>query len=317
MDRLTSMQVFTRVVERRSFTRAAEDLDLPRSTISDAIRALEARLGVRLLQRTTRHVSPTLDGAAYYQRCLSILAEIEDAESAFTSAHPAGHLRVEVHGTLARHVILPALPAFLAAYPDIDIHMSEGDRWADPVREGLDCVVRVGNLPDSGMVARRLTLLDEVTLAAPAYLVRHGRPSHPDDLAGGHRMVGFHSTATGALLPLEFSVDGQLRQITLPSSFSVTAAESYVAAALLGLGLIQVPHYHVEAMLNAGTLEQVLPAFPPSPSPVFLLYPQNRQLSPRFRVFRDWVVGLFEVMPRTGPASPSPSSSLAPTPGSL
>ncbi len=305
MDRLTSMQVFTRVVERRSFTRAAEDLDLPRSTISDAIRALEARLGVRLLQRTTRHVSPTLDGAAFYQRCLSILAEIEDAESAFTSTHPAGHLRVEVHGTLARHVILPALPTFLAAYPDIDIHMSEGDRWADPVREGLDCVVRVGNLPDSGMLARRLTLLDEITLAAPAYLAHHGRPAHPDGLPGGHRMVGFHSTATGGLLPLEFKVDGQLRDITLPCIFSVTAAESYVSAAMLGLGLIQVPRYHAEAMLKAGTLEQVLPAFPPAPSPVFLLYPQNRQLSPRVRVFRDWLIGVFEAMATTGSVSPS------------
>lgn len=307
MDRLTAMHVFTRVVERRSFTRAAQDLDLPRSTISDAIRALEARLGVRLLQRTTRHVSPTLEGAAYYQRCLSILAEIEDAESAFTMARPSGHLRVDVHGTLARHVILPALPAFLAAYPDIDIHMSEGDRWSDPVREGLDCVVRVGNLPDSGMTARRLTSLEEVTLASPAYLAQHGYPAHPDELPDGHRMVGFHSTATGALLPLEFNIERQLRHVTLPSSFSVTAAESYVAAAVLGLGLIQVPRYHAEAMLKAGMLEQVLSAFPPAPSPVFLMYPHNPQLSPRMRVFRDWLVGLFEAMN---------SPSLAPAPAS-
>lgn len=286
------MRVFTRIVERRSFTLAAEDTGLPRSTVSDAVKDLEARLGVRLLQRTTRHVSPTLDGEAYYQRCLSILADIEDAEGAFAGARPKGLLRVDVHGTLARHFVLPNLPAFLTAYPDIEIYMSEGDRLVDLVREGIDCVLRVGTPQDSDMIARRVAMLDEVTLASPAYIATHGVPAHPRAL-GGHRMIGFRSSATGGVLPLEFTLDGAIIDINLPATVSVNAAESYVASAKLGLGLIQIPRYHAEAAIKAGDLVAVLEDFPPSSSPVSLLYPRNRQLSPRVRVFLDWVSEIF------------------------
>lgn len=292
MDRFDAMRVFTRVVERRSFTLAAQDLGLPRSTVTDAVKQLEARLGVQLLHRTTRHVSPTPDGEAHHRRCLALIADLEDAEAAFGGAKPRGLLRVDVHGTLARHVLLPALPGFLADYPDIRLTMSEGDRLVDPVREGIDCVLRVGTLPDSDMVARRVALLEETTCAAPAYIERFGQPASVDSLEG-HRMVGFHSTATGALLPLEFTVDGVLRTVTLPATVTVNAAESYVAAARLGLGLIQVPRYHVEEDLARGTLVPVLPDCPPSPTPVSLLHPRNRHLSPRVRVFIDWVMRAF------------------------
>ncbi len=254
MDRFDAMRVFTRVVERRSFTLAAEDLALPRSTVTDAVKQLEARLGVRLLQRTTRHVSPTLDGEAYHRRCLALIADLEDAEAAFGGAKPKGLLRVDVHGTLARHFVLPRLPDFLAEYPELELYMSEGDRLVDLVREGIDCVLRAGELQDSDMVARRVAMLAEITCAAPAYIERFGMPAN-----------------VGAL-------DG---------------AESLVAAARLGLGLIQVPRYHVESDLEQGTLVPVLPDFPPSPTPVSLLYPPNRQLSLRVRVFIDWLVRAF------------------------
>jgi len=293
MDRFDAMRVFTRVVERRSFTSAAEDLGLPRSTVTDAVQQVERRLGVRLLQRTTRHVSPTLDGEAYYQRCLAILADIEDAEGAFAGIKPKGLLRVDVHGTLARHFVLPALPRFLQTYPDIEFHMSEGDRLVDLIREGIDCVLRVGIPQDSGMIARRVALLDEVTLASPAYVAAHGLPRHPDDLAGGHRMVGFRSTATRDILPLEFIIDGKIRNITLPATVTVNAAESFIAAAKLDLGLIQIPRYHAEEALRSGVLVELLAGFPPSPTPVSLLYPHNRQLSPRVRVFIDWLTREF------------------------
>jgi DNA-binding transcriptional LysR family regulator len=292
MDRFDAMRVFTRVVERRSFTLAAEDTGLPRSTVTDAVKQVEARLGVRLLQRTTRHVAPTLDGEAYYQRCLRILSDIEDAESAFAEAKPKGRLHVDVHGTLARHFVLPSLPAFLETYPDIDIYISEGDRLVDLVREGIDCVLRVGDLQDSDMIARRVAMLEEVTLAAPAYIERHGMPMHPDALEG-HCIVGFRSTATGGLLPLELTIGGGVRNIPLPAIVSVNAAESYVAAAKLGLGMIQVPLYHAESALRSGELVAVLKGFPPTRTPVSLLYPRNRQLSPRVRVFIDWVAREF------------------------
>ena len=292
MDKVDAMRLFARIVERRSFTLAAQDLALPRSTVTEVVKKLEARLGVRLLERTTRQVRPTLDGEAYYQRCLAILAEIEEAEAAFTGAKPSGLLRVDVHPTLARHFMLPGLTAFLERYPGIQMRLGEGDRYVDLVREGVDCVLRVGKPTDSSMIGRQIATLAEGTFASPAYLASHGAPLAPDDLAA-HRMIGFVSSATGNVLPLEFQVGGTLRELTLPLAISVAGAEMYVATARLGLGLIQVPRYRVQDDLIAGTLVEVLADYPPSPSPVYVLYPQNRQLSPRVRVFIDWLSAEF------------------------
>lgn len=292
LDRFETMRLFVRIVERRSFTLAATDLGLPRSTATQAIKRLETRLGVRLLQRTTRQVSPTLDGEAYYRRCVAILADIEDAEAAFGEARPSGLLRVDMHGTLARTFVLPSLPDFLARYPALRIHLGEGDRWVDLVREGVDCVLRVGELSDSTMVGRRIALLEEVTCASPAYLERHGTPTSLDELEG-HVAIGFLSTATGSTLPLEFVDGDDVRHVSLPSVVTVTGAETNLAIARLGLGLVQVPRYHVAEDLASGVLVEVLPEYPPTPSPVSLLYPHNRQLSPRVRVFIDWLTGAF------------------------
>ncbi|WP_323119630.1 LysR family transcriptional regulator [Burkholderia alba] len=292
MDRFDAMRVFVRIVECRSFTQAADDLGLPRSSATDAVKGLEARLGVRLLQRTTRQVSPTLDGEAYYQRCLRVIAEVEDADSVFAGVKPRGLLHVGVHGTLASHFVVPGLPAFLAEYPDIELQISEGDRYVDLLREGVDCVLRVGKLADSDLVARRLTTLDEITCASPAYLDRHGMPESVDRL-DGHRMVGFRSSATGAVLPLEFVVDGKSREVMLPSTVRVAGAETYAAAARAGLGLIQAPRYRLEADFRRGALVPVLPDCRPTPIPVSVLYPRSRHLSARLRVFIDWLAGRF------------------------
>jgi DNA-binding transcriptional LysR family regulator len=292
MDRVDVMRLYTRIVDRSSFTQAAQDLGVPRSTATQVIKDLESRLGVRLLQRTTRSVHSTLDGQAYYQRCVAILAEIEDAEAAFGGAKPRGLLRIDVHGTLARHFVLPALPAFLAEYPDLQLQISEGDRLVDLVREGIDCVLRVGDLQDGAMIGRRVAMLSEVTCASPAYLARYGVPATLADL-DGHVAVAFLSSATGAALPLEFTVEGVLSNHMLPATVTVAAAESYVAAARLGLGLIQVPHYHVAADLVAGSLIEILAQNRPSSTPVSLLYPHRRQLSLRVRVFIDWLAREF------------------------
>ena len=286
------MRVFTRVVERRSFSLAADDLGLPRSTVTDAVKTLEARLGVRLLERTTRQVRPTLDGEAHYRRCLSLISDLEDAEGAFGGARPKGLLRLEVQGTLARHFLLPNLPGFIAAYPDIEINMSESDRWIDLIREGVDCVLRFGHLPDSDMIARQVVVLERLNCAAPNYLAQYGKPTDPGAL-DGHRMIGLRSLTTGRLRPMEFMIGDTLREITLPVIMSVTGPESYLATARLGLGLVQVPRFHAEADLANGTLVQVLPDCPPPSVPVSLLYPRNRQLSPRVRVFIDYVMRAF------------------------
>jgi DNA-binding transcriptional LysR family regulator len=295
MDRIDGMRLFARVVERRSFTLAAQDLAVPRSTATEVVKQLEARLGVRLLQRTTRHVAPTLDGDAYYRHCLKVVAAIEEGEAAFSGAKPSGVLHVDVHGTLARHFMLPGLPRFLERYPDLRLFIGEGDRLVDLIKEGVDCVLRVGELPNSGMVARRVALLEEGTFASPTYIERYGEARTLDDLEK-HRMVGFVSSATGQVLPLEFTVGGKVRHLTPRVAVSVTAAETMVSAARLGLGLIQVPSYHVAGDLEAGRLVEVLKDYRPSPTPVSLLYPQARQLSPRVRVFIDWLIQEFAAL---------------------
>ena len=282
------MRLFARVVERRSFTGAAQDLGLPRSTATEVLKQLEKRLGVRLLQRTTRQVTPTLDGEAYYRRCLGILSDVEEAESAFTGAKPSGPLKVDVHGTLARHFLIPGLPKFLAEYPGIQLHVGEGDRLVDLIREGVDCVLRVGEPRDSAMVGKRIAMLQEGTFASADYLAKFGTPRRPEDLAN-HRMIGFVSSVTGNVMPLELTIDGKLEYFTPPLALSVASGESMVAAAEAGLGLIQLPRYHA----GHRKLVEVLADHRPSLTPVTLLYPHNRQLSPRVRVFIDWVTKEF------------------------
>jgi DNA-binding transcriptional LysR family regulator len=292
MDRFDAMRVFARIVERRSFTAAADDLGLPRSSVTDAVKGLEARLGVRLLQRTTRQVSPTLDGEAYYQRCVSLIADMEDAEGAFVGAKPSGQVRVDVHGTLARHFLLPDLPRFRQQYPDIRLHLSEAHQPLDMIREGFDCILRAGELSDSPLIRRRLALLERGTFASPVYLRRRGTPQTPDEL-GGHEMVGFLSPDTGEILPLVFGTGGKTRQVTLPALVTVTGPETNVACACIGLGLIQVPRYRASSELAGGRLVEVLSGFPPSPLPVHVLYSHTRHLSPRLRVLIDWMAEQF------------------------
>jgi DNA-binding transcriptional LysR family regulator len=305
MDRFDAMRLFVRVVERRSFTLAAQDLGVPRSTATEVVKQLETRLRVRLLQRTTRHVAPTLDGDAYYHHCIRVIGEVEEGEAAFSGSKPRGVLRIDVHGTLARHFVMPGLPGFLAQYPDLRLFIGEGDRLVDLVKEGVDCVLRVGELANSNMVARRLGMLEEGTFASPTYIERYGEPSVPDDLLAGHQMVGFVSSATGQVIPLEFTVSGVLRNVLPTVVVSVTAAETMVSAAKLGLGLIQVPRYHLAADLTAGRLVEVLKEYRPSPTPVSLLYPHGRQLSPRVRVFIDWLTQEFSARSARAPGRES------------
>jgi DNA-binding transcriptional LysR family regulator len=288
MDRFVEMMVFARVVEMRSFRKAAEALGMPASTVSDVVKRTEGRLGVKLLDRNTRVVNPTLDGEQWYERCLRIIHDMEDAEASFRPGKPEGRLRVDVHGTFARHFLMPNLPDFIAAYPNVELILSEGDRLVDLVREGVDCVVRVGVPADSDLAARQLGALHEMTVASPEYLKRHGAPKTPDDL-DGHRMVGFLSSATGRAMPLYFMVGESEVERVIPCTLLTTGAETMVAAARLGMGLIQVPRYRLAADLDAGRLVEVLAETPPSPSPIFALYPRHRQLSPRVKAFLQWV----------------------------
>lgn len=295
MDQLDAFRLFARVVERRSFTEAAADLGLSRSTATEAIRRLEARLGARLLERTTRVVAPTLDGNQFYERCVSILADIEDAEATLRAGEPHGLLRVDAPGLLTRTFLLPELPAFLDRHPKIDVQFGQSDRLVDLVREGIDCAIRVGEPADSSLAMRRLGALPEITVASPGYLARRGTPRTVDDL-DGHLMVGFISSRTGEALPLEFTVDGATRQVVLPRRASSNNSDTNADLARHGFGLVQAPRYRFEQELTAGTLVEVLPKNPPSPTTLSALFPQTRQVAPRLRVFLDWVGGLFRAV---------------------
>jgi DNA-binding transcriptional LysR family regulator len=293
MDRFDAMRVFVRIVERRSFSRAADDLNISRTTATDAVKSLETRLGAQLLQRTTRQVAPTLEGEAFYARCLTLIADLDDAEGTFRDVTPRGVLRIDIHGTMARRLLFPRIPEFLSRYPEIELDVSEGDRYVDLIREGLDCAVRVGELRDSDLIARPLMMLAEVTAASPAYCERHGVPGDPDALAAGHLMVGFKSSNVGALLPLEFQQEGQVRRVTLPTRVCVSGAESYLGACLAGLGIIQSPAYRLASHFTDGSLIPILDAFPPLARPVHIVYPRTRLPSRRLRVFIDWAVDAF------------------------
>ncbi len=197
MDQVKAMKVFVRIYERSSFTLAADDLNLPRATLTHTLNQFEAWLGTRLLERSTRKVRPTLDGEAYYPRCVQLLAELEEAELAFRGVAPKGRLRVDLHGTLARHFVIPALPPFMARYPDIELSISEADRFVDLIAEGVDCVLRAGTLSDSTLIGKRVASLRQITCASPAYLRQYGEPQSLDDLKN-HRAVNYVSRSTAS-----------------------------------------------------------------------------------------------------------------------
>ncbi|GAB7542285.1 LysR family transcriptional regulator [Cupriavidus sp. CuC1] len=293
MDRFQEMQAFVRIAERQSFTQASEDLQIPRATITNLIKRMEQRLGARLLERTTRTVRLTHDGEAHYRRCVRLIADLEEAEGSFRDTAPKGLLRVNLQGTLARHFVVPVLPDFLALYPELEIHIGEDDRLVDLVREGVDCVLRAGNLQDSSMVGRRVALLEQVTVASPAYLARYGEPADLEALSA-HRAVNYISSGTGKAVPLEFTVAGRVTTVQLAAAISVTGADLYTGASVAGLGLVQVPRYRVAGELREGRLQVVLADLPPPPMPVSVLYSQNRQLSSRVRVFAQWLREVFE-----------------------
>lgn len=294
MDLFQAMQVFTRVVEANSFTRAADSLGMPRATVTTTIQSLEQRLRVRLLNRTTRKISLTPDGAAYYERCVSILAEIEEAETSFHDVErgPHGRLRIDVPAVIGRRILVPMLCEFQSRYPDIELVIGMGDRPVDMVQEAVDCVIRVGDIKDSSMVARRLGTFQGVTCAAPSYLERHGEPKTVEELAQ-HKAVHYF-TRHGRVLDWDLVIDGESIPIRMKGAVAVNDADAYLACGLQGFGMIQPPHFMVYEHLKSGALVEVLPQWQPAPLPISVVYLHNRHLSPKVRVFVDWVVALFE-----------------------
>ncbi|MGA3156395.1 MAG: LysR family transcriptional regulator [Steroidobacteraceae bacterium] len=294
MDKFQAMRVFARVVEAGALTRAAETLQMPKATVTTLIQQLEADLGVKLLNRTTRSMSVTADGAAYYPRCISILAEVHDTEESLSHRHaaPSGQLRVDVPTLMARLVIVPALPGFFARYPGIELQLRCSERRADLIEEGVDCAVWSGELEDSTLIARRIGELYVGTCAAPAYLAANGQPRHPDDLKS-YRCIQQFSPRSGKTLDWVFAKNGQRILAAQPSSLALDDQNSYLAAVEAGLGIAQIPAFVLKEAMERGTLALVLADWVPEPVPLHVVYPENRHLSGKIRVFVDWIAELF------------------------
>lgn len=291
MDRIQSMQIFARVVEMHSFSRAADSLSLPSSRVTRGVKELEEFLGVRLLQRTTRHISLTPDGTLYYDHCRRLLADIQAVESSFpgSAGQPRGRLRVDMTLSLARLVVLPSIKDFQTRFPDVELTLTVADRTVELVQEGIDCVIRAGMPEDSPtLVARRIGAFDWVTCASPAYLAMHGTPKTLEDLAK-HHAVGYLSSRTARSLDWHFVVNSEQRSISMQERFIVNDTDAYVASGLEGLGLIRAGSYMVLEHLISGRLRRVLTDYPSPAVPLSVLYPKNRHLSPTVRAFVDWV----------------------------
>lgn len=290
LDRIDLFRIFARVVECASFTRAADELGLPRSSVSSAVRTLEERVGARLLNRTTRRVSVTQDGAAFHERCVRLIGEAEELEGLFRGSAdgPTGRLRVDVPGRIGRLIVAPALPAFLALHPGIEVMLGVADRAVNLIEDGVDCALRVGPLGDSGLIARRIGELALINCASPAYLDAHGRPETIADL-DRHLAVLYASPTTGRVEEWEWMEGGAPRSRPMRGRVTVNGAEAYIACCLAGLGLIQIPAYDVSGHLARGELVEVLPSHRAAPAPMTLLYPHRQHLSRRLHVFMDWL----------------------------
>ena len=307
MDRFDAMQAFVRVVEAGSFTKAADTLHMSKTTVTQLVQQLEARLRVKLLNRTTRKVNVTADGAVYYERVLRLLADMDDAETSLSgaSAVPRGRLRVDVPSPLASRILMPALPGFYARYPDIQIDMGVSDRIVDIIDENVDCVVRGGELRDQSLMARRVADLPLGVFAAPDYLARHGTPTHPRDLEDSdHRVVGFLWARTGKPVPYAMHNHSERVQVKGRYALAVDDGNAYLAAGLAGLGVLWLPKYMSTVFEARGELVPLFTDWQLDTMPLFVAFPPNRHISLKLRVFIEWVA---ELMAQHAPVRGHPS----------
>ena len=308
MDRFDAMQAFARVVETGSFTKAASSLHISRTSVTQLVQQLEARLRVRLLNRTTRKVNVTADGAAYYERVQRLLADLDDAETSLSSAlaSPRGRLRVDVPSPFASRILIPALPQFYARYPDIQLHLGVSDRVVDMIDENVDCVVRGGEVINQSLVARHLGNLPLGVYAAPGYLAKSGLPAHPSELeALPHRIVGFYWARTREVFPCVMQRGSERVDLQGSQSSVVDDGNAYISAGVAGLGALWLPEYMARPHVERGELVRLLEEWQLDPMPLQIAYLPNRHVSTKLRVFIDWVLDL---MAQHAPVSSIPSS---------
>ncbi|WP_431223148.1 LysR family transcriptional regulator [Serratia sp. L9] len=293
---LLAIRVFNRVVETGGFTRAADSLRMPKATVTKLIQNLENHLQTKLFQRTTRSVSVTSEGECYYRRTVKWLAELEQMENHMTDSQavPQGVLRIDAGGSTARQVLLPALHDFIARYPQIQIDLGVGDRNIDLINDSADCVIRSGPLADSNLIARPLFPLQWVTCATPGYLALHGTPQHPCDLEQGYPLAHYRHAVNDRIQPLQFIDKGKTIEIQHRYPISVNESNAHLASGLAGLGIIQTFRFMAQAHLEKGNLLSLLDNWQPPDEKMYVVYPSNRHLSAKLRVFIDWAVERFQ-----------------------
>src|SRR6478735_2425222 len=294
MDQLSAMRAFIRVVETGNFTRAADTLSMPKATVTNLIQGLEAHLHTKLLNRTTRRVMVTTDGALYYERAAQIVSELEELDGSLTNSQglPSGRLRVEMAGAFADWIVVPALCDFYQKYPDIRVDLGVGDRTVDYLAENVDCALRAGTPADQSLIARRVSEVEMLTCAAPLYIEKFGIPTRPEELENDHYSVSYFRAQTNRTLPFEFRKDNEELEINPRYLLSVNDSRTFVNAALNGLGIAQLPRFMIRDALAKGDLVEILPEWSREPLPLYIVYPPNRHLSNKVRVFVDWLVKL-------------------------
>lgn len=293
MDRFDTLLAFVRVVEAGSFTKAAQTLHMSKTTVSQLVQQLEARLQVKLLNRTTRQVKVTAEGAAYYERVARVLGDLEDADTGITGelAAPRGRLRIDVPSPFARFILMPALPDFHRRYPDIQVDMGVSDRNINVISENVDCVVRGGEISVPSLVVKHIGDLQLGLYAAPDYLRLAGTPQHPEDIeSDAHRIVGFLRSSSGTVAaPTMRRNDEETIQVNGRYVVAADDGNAYLAAGLAGMGVLWLPRYMAEPHAARGELTPLLQDWTIDSMPMYLAYPQNRHLSAKLRAFMAWI----------------------------
>ncbi|WP_320201880.1 LysR family transcriptional regulator [Agrobacterium sp. rho-13.3] len=294
MDQLAAMRVFARVVETGNFTRAANALNIPKTTVTNMVQGLEAHLRTTLLNRTTRRVMLTTDGALYYERAVQIISELDELDGSLSSANvqPSGRLRVEMAGAFADTIIIPNLCDFHEKYPQIQLDLGVGDRLVDYIAENVDCALRVGTPRDQSLIARKVSELELVTCASPSYIEKFGMPGQPEDLEGDHYCVGYLNASSGQIMTMDF--DNGVRSVEIAPRYIVSTNDSrtYQTAVLAGMGVAQLAPFTIRDEIAKGNLVLVLTEWKCEPMPVYVVYPQTKHVTNKVRVFVDWAAKL-------------------------
>lgn len=295
MDKIETLKTFVRVAELKSFTKAAQSLGLPKASVSQAVQLLEGQVGARLLHRTTRHVQVTQDGSRFYEQCKLLLSDMDELEGMFRCSpdNIRGRLRVDMPTAIAKNIVLPKLPEFLMQYPEIELELSATDKRVDVISDGFDCVLRVGSLVDSDLIARPLGAFRVVSCVSPGYIARHGEPRGIDSLST-HYLVHFTPTLGVKPSGWKYWLDGECLSVDMQARVVVNNAEAYIGACLAGLGIIQVPLVGVRSHIENGSLIEVLNDYSGGAMPVSLIYPNRKHLSKRLHIFMDWLAHLIQ-----------------------